>query len=168
MDPSAHPRPSPWVWEESWVQNSWSAPPPSHQTRWTLRTTGDAWRNHTWSLGTGECAGPGAPSAAHRGLVQKALPSPHPLPRLHCLGPPSLVQGLSPEAKAPRGRWSICIKVGARRGRPWTEMSGQAWVSSGVFHGFLTCSGQLLFSFVLCLRLFYYCKEGHLPPTLSS
>ena len=76
VDPSAHPRPSPWVWQESWVQNSWSAPPPSHQTRWTLRTTGDAWRNHTWSLGTGECAGPGAPSAAHRGLVQKALPPP--------------------------------------------------------------------------------------------
>lgn len=47
---------------------------------------------------------------------------------------PSLVQGLSPEAEAPRGRWSICIEVGEPRGRPWTETSEQAWVSSGVFH----------------------------------
>lgn len=54
--------------------------PPSHQTGWTLRMTRDAWRNHTWSLGTGKCAGPGAPSAAHRGLVQTPPSQPRPGP----------------------------------------------------------------------------------------
>lgn len=113
--------------------------PPSHQTRWTLRMTRHAWRNHTWSLWMGECAGPGAPSAAHRGLMQTPPSQPRP--------------GPEPEAEAlvVGGRWSICIGVWGPRGRPQAEMSGQAWVFSHMFWAALvqcTLMG-LLFHFIL-------------------
>lgn len=93
-------------------------------------------------LGMGERAGPGAPSAAHRGLVQMPPSQPRP--------------GPEPGGEAPAGGASASRR-GGPTGRPQAETSGQAWVSSGVFHGFLTCPGQLLFSlcrWVYCFTLF--------------
>lgn len=83
--------------------------------------------------------------------------------------PPSLVQGLSlrPRPWLWGGRWSICIEVWGPRGRPQAEMSGQAWVFSHMFWAALvqcTLMGLLFHFILLCLRLFYSCKRGHLPP----
>ena len=165
MGPAAPSRPSTWAWQEGRGQDS--LPPTKsagHSGQWEMpgETPGPAHSPiPSDPLGMGECAGPGAPSAVHQGLVQMPLSQPRP--------------GPEPGGRSP-GRGSICIEEGGsqrtttgrnvRAGmgllRRVPRFSHMSWAALVQF----TPMG-LLFHFILLLGYFTL-AGGVISPTLSS